>query len=107
MLRDEPRKSQLLIEWSRLGVRGKIQGNAMQQYAPGERIGGEFEVLEVFGGRDKSGMGVVYLVKNRELPLPIVLKTAQDLETEEKRRRFAAEAHAWIAAGAHANIVQA
>jgi serine/threonine protein kinase len=79
----------------------------MQQYKPGERIGGEYTVLKVFGGEEQSGMGVVYLVENREIPKPIVLKAFQHVDGEEAKLQFFSEAHAWIKAGAHTNIVQA
>lgn len=79
----------------------------MQQYKPGDRIGGEYAVLKVFGGENESGMGVVYLVHNREVPKPIVLKTFQHSESEDAKRQFISEAHAWIKAGAHTNIIQA
>ncbi|MBL7188518.1 MAG: protein kinase [Phycisphaerae bacterium] len=79
----------------------------MQQYKPGDRIGGEHTVLKVFGGENQSGMGVVYLVQDRELPIPIVLKTFQRAVSENAKRQFVSEAHAWIKAGAHTNIVQA
>jgi hypothetical protein len=49
----------------------------MRQFEPGSLIGGEFKVVRVFGGSGVSGMGVVYLVENRELCRPIVLKTFQ------------------------------
>ena len=79
----------------------------MQQYKPGDRIGGEYRVLKVFGGKNQSGMGVVYLVQNREIPRPIVLKTFQRALSSDAKRQFVSEAHAWIKAGAHTNIVQA
>ncbi len=79
----------------------------MQQYKPGDRIGGEYTVLKVFGGENQSGMGVVYLVQNREIPRPIVLKTFQRALSSDAKRQFVSEAHAWIKAGAHTNIVQA
>jgi serine/threonine protein kinase len=79
----------------------------MQQYKPGDRIGGEYTVLKIFGGENRSGMGVVYLVENREISEPIVLKTFQHAGSEEAKRQFLSEAHAWIRAGAHSNIVQA
>lgn len=79
----------------------------MHQYKPGDRIGGEYAVLKVFGGDTQSGMGVVYLVRNRELPRPIVLKTFQRAVSDDAKRQFVSEAHAWIKAGAHTNIVQA
>ena len=79
----------------------------MRQYKVGDQIGGEFTVLGIFGGENQSGMGVVYLVDNRELPRPIVLKTYQRNLDADASRRFVWEARAWINAGAHANIVQA
>lgn len=79
----------------------------MQQYKPGDRIGGEYTVLKVFGGDKQSGMGVVYLVQNREIPKPVVLKTFQQTLSADAKRQFLSEAHAWISAGAHINIVQA
>jgi serine/threonine protein kinase/thioredoxin-like negative regulator of GroEL len=79
----------------------------VQQYKPGDRIGGEFTVLNVFGGEKQSGMGVVYLVQNREFPKPIILKTFQRAGSEDAKRQFISEAHAWIKAGVHTNIVQA
>lgn len=79
----------------------------MQQYKPGERIGGEYTVLKVFGGEKQSGMGVVYLVQNREIPKPVVLKTFQQILSADAKRQFMLEAHTWIRAGAHINIVQA
>lgn len=78
-----------------------------QQYKPGDQIGGEFTVLKVFGGEKQSGMGVVYLVQNREIPRPVVLKTTQRTLSTETKQQFISEAHAWIRAGAHTNIVQA
>ena len=79
----------------------------MQQYKPGDRIGGEYTVLKVFGGEKQSGMGVVYLVQNREIPKPVVLKTFQRALSADAKRQFISEAHAWVKAGAHINIVQA
>lgn len=79
----------------------------MQQYKPGDRIGGEYTVLNVFGGEKQSGMGVVYLVQNREIPRPVVLKTFQRPLSADAKRQFTSEAHAWIKAGVHINIVQA
>ena len=79
----------------------------MKQYKPGERIGGEYKVLRVFGGEKQSGMGVVYLVQNREIPRPVVLKTFQKTLSEDARRQFISEGQAWINAGSHLNIVQA
>ena len=82
-------------------------GTRMKQYSPGDQIGGEYTVKDVFGGETKSGMGVVYLVQSRETPGPVVLKTYQQLLGAEAKKQFISEAHAWINAGVHANIVQA
>ena len=87
--------------------RNKLQDELMQQYKPGDRIGGEYTVLKVFGGEKQSGMGVVYLVQNPEIPKPVVLKTFQQTLSADTKRQFLSEAHAWISAGAHINIVQA
>lgn len=79
----------------------------MEQYKPGDRIGGEYTVLKVFGGEKQSGMGVVYLVQNREIQKPVVLKTFQQTPDVDAKHKFISEAHAWVKAGAHINIVQA
>jgi serine/threonine protein kinase len=78
-----------------------------KQYQPGDDIGGEFRVQAVFGGEHQSGMGVVYLATNREIPFPVVLKTFQDNLSEAQEQRFMVEARAWISAGAHPHLVQA
>jgi len=80
---------------------------SVSQYKAGDMIGGELRVLEVFGGEGKSGMGVVYLVDDRESPTPYVLKTYQDRPGSKNSDQFMSEAHAWIQAGVHPNIVQA
>ena len=49
----------------------------MKQYSPGDQIGGVYTSLNVFGGENQSGMGVVYLVQSIETPGPVVLKTYQ------------------------------
>lgn len=78
-----------------------------KQYCVGEKLEGEYTVLKVFGGENKSGMGVVYLVHDREAPFPYILKTYQYRRGSTNEQQFIAEAHAWINAGAHQNIVQA
>ncbi|WPR70491.1 protein kinase [Flavobacterium sp. NG2] len=72
----------------------------------GDTIVGEFKVHNIFGGEGKSGMGVVYLVTNRNYPTPFVLKTFQKAELNSVQR-FRAEAEAWISIGIHPNIVKA
>jgi serine/threonine protein kinase len=79
----------------------------MQQYKPGERIGGEYTVLKVLDSGKQTGMGIVYLVENREIPEPIVLKAFQRTDSEEAKFQIFSKAHAWIDTGVHANIVRA
>ncbi len=78
----------------------------MKRYNKGDIIIGEFQVLDIFGGEGKSGMGVVYLVKSREQDLPIVLKTYQRSDNDSLKR-FLSEAEIWINIGIHPNIVKA
>ena len=78
----------------------------MKLYNKGDIIIGEFQVLDIFGGEGKSGMGVVYLVKSREQDLPIVLKTYQRSDNDSLKR-FLSEAETWINIGIHPNIVKA
>ncbi|MBN2543796.1 protein kinase [bacterium] len=78
-----------------------------KKYKLGDKIGGEFSVVEVYGGEGKSGMGVVYLVKDREAPFPYVLKTFQHRPGSELAEKFLSEARAWIQAGVHENLVRA
>lgn len=72
----------------------------------GDTIVGEFKIHNIFGGEGKSGMGVVYLVTNRNYPNPFVLKTFQKAELNSLKR-FRAEAEAWVSIGIHPNIVKA
>lgn len=77
-----------------------------KQFRPGEFIGGEYRVLNVFGGESESGMGVVYLVEDRSFHQPFVLKTHQTGELGDKKPRFLKEAQAWVHLGSHPNIVR-
>jgi serine/threonine protein kinase len=70
---------------------------------PGDRIGGEFRVLNAW----KGGMGAVYLVAHQELSEPIVVKTLLDPSNENARKLFVKETETWIKLGFHPNIVQA
>ena len=79
----------------------------MSDLKPGDFIAGEYHIQRVFGGQGKSGMGVVYLVQDRDAPWPFILKTYQHKRGSNNEQQFIAEAHAWINAGAHQNIVQA
>ena len=73
------------------------------QYKPGDSIEGKYSVHKVFGGENQSGMGVVYLVDDRDAPFPFVIKTYQK---SFDPKRFETEAHAWINAGVHPNLVR-
>jgi serine/threonine protein kinase len=77
------------------------------QYKVGDSIEGKYSVLKVFGGENQSGMGVVYLVEDRDAPKPYVIKTYQSKPGFVNQNRFKSEAHAWVNAGVHPNIVQA
>lgn len=77
-----------------------------KQYAEGDLIGGEHRVLAVFGGKGKSGQGVVYLVEHPDAPDPFVLKTFQSLEPVA-RDHFIHEAEMWVSMGRHPNLVPA
>ncbi len=79
------------------------------RYAPGALIGGRYEVLNVFGGPGKSGMGVVYLVWDRWDRQQRAIKTFQDPSVWNKRVAavFRREAELWIGMGHHPHIVRA
>lgn len=77
-----------------------------RQLKIGDTIVGEFKIHNIFGGEGKSGMGVVYLVTNRNYPNPFVLKTFQKAELTSLNR-FRAEAETWVSIGIHPNIVKA
>ncbi|MDP2646516.1 MAG: tetratricopeptide repeat protein [Desulfobacterales bacterium] len=77
-------------------------------YRVGDRIGGDYLIKDIFGGFQKSGMGVVYLVENRRWDCPFVLKTYQDARANTNfEQKFRKEAEAWVAVGVHPNIVKA
>ena len=44
-------------------------------YRVGDVIAGSYRVVRVFGGSGVSGMGVVYLVEERDAPQPFVLRS--------------------------------
>ena len=76
------------------------------QLRPGDYIAGEYRVLNVFGGKDRSGMGIVYLVENRSFCEPFVLKTFQSNALGDMKPRFIKEAQTWLHIGSHPNIVR-
>ncbi|MFX1446160.1 MAG: tetratricopeptide repeat protein [Promethearchaeota archaeon] len=75
----------------------------------GDRIGGRFDVLRIFGGKGKSGMGIVYVCHNREFNEIVALKTFQQrfLASKETINNFKREALAWVNLERHPNIVRA
>ena len=83
-------------------------GPAIQyrEYRAGEYIEGEYKVLAVFGGKGKSGQGVVYLVDHSDAPAPFILKTYQ-LYSPDAKSQFLKEAGAWVSLGFHPNLVPA
>jgi serine/threonine protein kinase len=77
-----------------------------REYGPGDLIAGAYRVRRVFGGAGASGMGVVYLVDEREAPKPLVLKACQ-MGDPVLIERFAREAEVWVGLGGHPNITRA
>lgn len=75
----------------------------------GDKIGEKFEVVAIFGGEGKSGMGVVYFCRGIGIDGFYALKTFQDqfIDSEDMKENFKQEALAWISLGKHANIVTA
>jgi WD40 repeat protein/serine/threonine protein kinase len=68
-------------------------------------IAGRYEVVEAMRG----GMGIVYIVYDRELERTVAVKTPLPsvLASDEGRARFHREAEAWISLGMHPNICTA
>jgi serine/threonine protein kinase len=64
-------------------------------------IGGEYNVLEQFGG----AMGHVYLVEKQGIKFPFVLKSYQDIKPELEELFFT-EIKNWTSFGVHQNIVK-
>lgn len=64
-------------------------------------IGGEYKVLEQFGG----AMGHVYLVEKQGIEFPFVLKSYQDIKPELEDLFFT-EVKNWTSFGVHQNIVK-
>jgi len=67
-----------------------------------EYIGGEYKVLQQFGG----AMGHVFLVKKHDIPYPFVLKSFQSTKPDLEQLFFK-EAKNWVSFGVHQNIVKA
>ena len=80
---------------------------ADQVWKPGALLDNRHSVLEVRGGRNVSGMGVVYIVSDGERRLAV--KTFQRRFAQELPfvQRFIREAYTWMLLGFHPNIVRA
>ncbi|MEI6488819.1 MAG: tetratricopeptide repeat protein [Bacteroidota bacterium] len=65
-------------------------------------IGGEYKVLQQFGG----AMGHVFLVEKHDIPYPFVLKSYQATRPELENLFFT-EVKNWVSFGVHQNIVKA
>lgn len=78
-------------------------------YRVGDRLAGRWEVLNICGGKDRSGMGVVYIVRKPGTEYIEAAKTFQpSIENSEKlSRAIRQEAELWVQLGKHPNIVQA
>lgn len=75
-------------------------------YAVGDMIAGSYRVLRIFGGAGVSGMGVVYLVDERDAPAPFVLKACQGGDPK-LTSRFKREAEVWVSIGSHPSVTKA
>jgi hypothetical protein len=79
------------------------------RYREGDRIGGRYEVLDIFGGPGNSGMGVVYKCFDRWDRRFCALKSFQDRPFWSARAAaiFRREAELWIAVTHHPHVVAA
>ncbi len=73
--------------------------------SPGDLLDGRFEVLSVHAG----GMGIVYIVRDRETGGRLAAKTIRDELREDARvrQRFEREVSTWIRLGRHPHLVAA
>jgi tetratricopeptide (TPR) repeat protein len=76
-----------------------------KEWGIGEVIEGRYRVINVF----KGGMGIVYIVEDREQARTFALKSFQEqyLWDPEIISMFIQEAEVWVKLGVHRNIVQA
>ncbi len=77
-----------------------------RNYSVGDMIAGTYRVVRIFGGAGASGMGVVYLVNEREHPEPFVMKACQR-DDPTLASRFKREADIWVRIGSHPNVTKA
>lgn len=85
---------------------GGLTPGPARDYSAGDTIAGSYHVLRVFGGAGASGMGVVYLVEEREAPEPFVLKACQTGDPA-LAASFRREAQVWVGIGSHPNVTKA
>lgn len=76
-------------------------------YFIGDRIGGRWEVTGICGGGNRSGMGVVYIVRDLSNGVLEAAKTFQSALDRSQRGALRHEAELWIQLGVHPNIVTA
>lgn len=79
-----------------------------KQLNEGDEIFKNFEITHVRGGENKSGFGVVYIVKNKITGIPLALKTLQNENISiNDLNEFKKEIYPWIELSEHPNIVSA
>ncbi|WP_433337451.1 WD40 repeat domain-containing serine/threonine protein kinase [Spirillospora sp. CA-294931] len=78
-------------------------GQAPPVWRVGDVIDGRYEVGHV---HDSGGMGLVYRVRQLEWGTDLAVKSPRPelIRDEADRRRFVAEAEAWVALGLHPNV---
>ncbi len=76
-------------------------------YAIGDRILGRWQVLDIKGGRGRSGMGIVYVVNDRLTGETLAAKTFQPhlVGKQGIRESLHNEAELWLGMGVHPNVV--
>ena len=78
------------------------------QFNEGDEIFKNFEITHVRGGENKSGFGVVYIVKNKITGIPLALKTLKNENISiNDLNEFKREIYPWIELSKHPNIVSA
>jgi tetratricopeptide (TPR) repeat protein len=100
-------KNRAAMSGSISSVRPRVKG--APPWAVGDKIKGKFEVLDILGGPGRSGMGIVYVVVDRESGAIFAAKTLQDWCFADPRSvlRFEREAKFWTDLEKHPNIVRA
>lgn len=78
------------------------------EYEPGDEIFDNIVVLGRFGGENKSGFGVVYLVFDKNTGFALALKTLQNEKISlTEFEKFKNEVIPWVSLSNHPNIVKA